>query len=155
MPIRILDPTYDPEFAKAQLDEYLAEKGITAADVDLTMGFNSDQVNQNVAEAVQQMWKDVLGIEVQLQSIEAKVYWAQLDTVDMPQIARMGWCPVYFDADYFIKSAFKTGGMNNEVDEAGNPSGGVRWTNPEFDAIVDQAAAELDEAKRKELYTPC
>ena len=43
--------------------------------------------------------------------------------------------------------------MNNEADEAGNPSGGIRWFNAEFDSLVDQAAAELDEAKRKEIYT--
>lgn len=147
-----LGPTLDVEFAKAQLDEYLTEKGLTVNDIDITLGFNSSELNQEIAEAVQQMWKTNLGIQVQLQSIEAKVYWAMVDSPDMPQVARLGWCPVYYDADYFIRSAFRSGGMNNEVDEFGNPSGGVRWLNEEFDSLVDQAAAELDDATRQELY---
>ena len=147
-----LGPSLDLDFAQAQLQEYLDDTGHTVADIDITLGFPTSEFHKSIAEAIQQMWKDNLGIEVQLQSIESQVYWAQVDTPDMPQVARLGWCPVYYDADYFIKAAFHSGGMNNEIDEDGNPSGGVRWYSAEFDDLVDEAAAELDDEKRQELY---
>ncbi len=151
-PAKYQGPTFDQEFAKAQLQDYLDETGKTVDDIDITLGFYTSDLNQQIAQAVQQMWKQNLGIDVKLQSIETKVYYAQVDTPDMPQVAALAWCPDYFDADNFISGAFHSGGMNNEVDQNGNPSGGIRWKNPEFDQLVDEAASELDNSKRQELY---
>ena len=149
----VTGPNFDPDFAREQLNLYLEEKGLQASDISITIAYNSNAKSQLVSEAIQQMWKDELGINVSVEGIESKVYWALVDSPDMAQVSRLGWCPVYFDADYFIKSAFKSGGMNNEVDEEGNPSGGVRWKNIDFDSLVDAAAAELDNDKRIEMYT--
>ncbi len=145
-------PIYDPDFAREQLNDYLSEKGLQAADIEITISYNSNEKAKSVAEAVQQMWTDDLGITVNVEGMESKVYWATVDSPDMAQVARLGWCPDYFDSTNFIRDAFRSGGMNNETDENGNPIGGVRWYNAEFDALVDEAAAELDNAKRMELY---
>jgi oligopeptide transport system substrate-binding protein len=53
---------HDPEQAKAVLDEYLAEKGLTADQLDLTLMFNTSESHKRRAEAIQQMWKDALGV---------------------------------------------------------------------------------------------
>ncbi|MBN1148788.1 MAG: peptide ABC transporter substrate-binding protein, partial [Anaerolineales bacterium] len=68
---------YDPEKAKQLLDEYLAEKGTTADQLTLTLLFNTTESNKRVAEAIQAMWKETLGIEVQLLNQERKVFYAQ------------------------------------------------------------------------------
>ena len=63
-----------PEAAKASLDEYLAEMGLTAADLDLTLMFNTSSGHQRIAEAIQQMWNDTLGVDVKLTNQEWAVY---------------------------------------------------------------------------------
>lgn len=150
---KLAGPIYDPDFAREQLNDYLTEKGLKAEDIVLTLQFNSNTKVQMVAEACQQMWKDELGITVNVEAIESKVYWALTDTPELSQIARISWCPDYFDSTNFIRDAFRTGGMNNEIDENGQPYGGVRWYNEEFDKLVDAAAAEIDNDKRIEMYT--
>ncbi len=72
-----LGVTYDPEKAKALLDEYLQEKNLTADQLQLTLMFNTSESHQKRAEAIQAMWKDVLGVDVQLTNQEWAVYLQQ------------------------------------------------------------------------------
>ena len=58
--------------------------------------------------------------------------------------------PIFYNGKEWTRKY--PGTKNNETDENGNPIGGVRWYNAEFDALVDEAAGELDNAKRMELY---
>ena len=143
----------DPEAAKADLQSYLDEKGITAADVDLTLMFNTSSGHQKIAEAIQQMWKDTLGLDVKLVNQEWAVYLETVDSLDTPQIFRLGWCLDYPDANNFIREVFASGGNANGVDDAGNPSGGVMWYNADFEALVKDAALETDPAKRLDMYS--
>jgi oligopeptide transport system substrate-binding protein len=141
-----LGAKHDPEKAKAELQSYLDEKGLTPAELDITLMFNTSSGHQKIAEAIQQMWKDTLGIEVKLANQESKVYWDTVTAAESPQVFRMGWCQDYPDANNFIREVFAVGGNVNP-----NP-GGVNWENAEFEALVRQAAQELDPAKRVELY---
>ncbi|MCX6071060.1 MAG: peptide ABC transporter substrate-binding protein, partial [Chloroflexi bacterium] len=94
----------DPVAAKALLDEYLAEKGITAADMDLTLMYNTSSGHQKIAEAIQQMWKTNLGIDVKVTNQEWKVFLETTkDPVATPQIYRMGWCMDYPDENNFLR----------------------------------------------------
>jgi oligopeptide transport system substrate-binding protein len=144
---------YDPVAAKALMDEYLAEKGITAADVDLTLMFNTSSGHQKIAEAIQQMWRDTLGVEVKLTNQEWAVYLkTTLDPQATPQIFRKGWCQDYPDANNFTKEVFIRGGYENPV-----TGGSVGWepgtgNYDEFERLVVAAATEKDLAKRTELY---
>jgi oligopeptide transport system substrate-binding protein len=143
---------YDPEGAKAELQSYLDEKGLTADQLDLTLMFNTSSGHQQIAEAIQQMWNSTLGVNVQLVNQEWAVYLETVDSLDTPQIWRLGWCQDYPDANNFIREVFAVGGNANAVDESGKPSGGLMWKNDEFETLVAQAAVETDEAKRLELY---
>ena len=144
---------YDPVAAKAQLDEYLAEKGITAADVDLTLMFNTSSGHQKIAEAIQQMWKDTLGVDVKLTNQEWAVYLkTTLDPQATPQIFRKGWCQDYPDANNFTRDVFIRSGHENP-----SAGGGVGFepgagNYDEFEKLVLAAAGEKDQAKRTELY---
>ena len=145
---------FNKEEANKVLDEYLAEKGITRADLDLTLMFNTSSGHQKIAEAVQAMWKDNLGVDVKLVNQEWKVYLETVKSADTPQIWRMGWCPDYADANNFIREVFSLNGSSNPADPADptKPIGGINWLNEDFEAKVREAARELDPVKRVELY---
>jgi oligopeptide transport system substrate-binding protein len=139
---------YDPEAAKAELQSYLDEKGVTAADLDLTLMYNTSEGHQKIAEAIQQMWKDVLGVDVKVVNQEWKVFLETTkDPVNTPQIFRMGWCQDYPDANNFDKEAVGFGGSGNPAD-----GGGLNWKNDQYEQLLTDAALETDPAKRVEMY---
>jgi len=143
----------DPVAAKALLDEYLTEKGITAADMDLTLMFNTSSGHQRIAEAIQQMWKANLGLDVKVTNQEWAVYLATIkDPVGTPQIWRLGWCPDYPDANNYIREVFIFGGSSNPKE-----GGGINWgpgdsNYDDWEKLLLAAARERDPQKRIELY---
>ena len=142
---------YDPEAAKTELQSYLDEMGVAAADLDLTLMFNTSEGHQRIAEAIQQMWKDNLGVEVKLVNQEWGVYLDTIKGLETPQIWRLGWCLDYADANNFIREVFgKNGGANPFTD--GKPSGGIFYDNPDFFAGLEAAAREQDPVKRVDEY---
>jgi oligopeptide transport system substrate-binding protein len=141
----------DPEAAKAELQSYLDEKGVTAESLDLTLMFNTSSGHQRIAEAIQQMWKDTLGLNVKLVNQEWAVYLATIKGADTPQIFRLGWCQDYPDANNFIRENFDANASSNPYTD-GKPSGGVFYENPDFFAGLAAAATEGDPAKRVQMY---
>jgi oligopeptide transport system substrate-binding protein len=138
----------DPAGAKAELDAYLAEKGLTTADLDITLMFNTSSGHQRIAEAIQQMWKENLGLDVKLVNQEWRVFLNTIrDPQNTPQIYRLGWCSDYADANNFDREVFAKGGSANP-----SAGGGVNWENADFEKLVVDAARELDPAKRVDLY---
>lgn len=142
---------YDVEKAKAELQSYLDEKKLTADQLDLTLMFNTSAGHQKIAEAIQQMWKDNLGVNVKVVNQEWKVFLVTTKSKATPQIWRAGWCQDYPDANNFDRDVFAVAGANNPA-ENGEPFGGVNWKNPIFEDIVTRAAVETDPAKRVEMY---
>jgi oligopeptide transport system substrate-binding protein len=149
---------YDPEQAKAILQEYLDEMGYSLADVNITLMFNTSEGHRKIAEAIQQMWKDNLGLDVQVVNQEWAVYLKTIKGADTPQIYRLGWCQDYADANNFIFEVFALGGSSNTDDNKdGIAEGGISWgkDDPLYQVFEDkmvEAARELDPAKRVELY---
>jgi oligopeptide transport system substrate-binding protein len=142
---------YDPTAAKAELQSYLDETGQTADQLDLTLMFNTSQGHQAIAEAIQQMWKDNLGLNVKVTNQEWKVFLVTTKSKDTPQIFRMGWCLDYPDANNFDREVMSVNGsMNPAVN--GEPVGGINWKNDQFEALVKQAATETDPVKRVDIY---
>ena len=145
---------YDPVAATALLAEYLTEKGVTAASLDITVMFNTSAGHQKIAEALQLMWKDTLGIEVKLANQEWAVHLDNIDGPDAPQIFRTGWCLDYPDANNFTKDVLALGGNSNKT-EAANPLvpyGGIQWFNQAYEDQIVAAGKELDPAVRQGLY---
>ncbi|MGQ0793898.1 MAG: peptide ABC transporter substrate-binding protein [Deltaproteobacteria bacterium] len=96
--------------------------------------------NRILAEALQSMWKKYLGVEVELNNQEWKVYLSTLNT-DPPHIFRAQWGADFPDPHNFM-NLFECLSGNNRT----------RWCNPEFDALVEKAAAEENPQKRIEIY---
>ncbi len=129
----------DPAKAK----EFLAASKYGSADKlpEITLMVNQVEAHVKIAEAIQQMWQEALGVKVNLVTQEWKVYLDTLDS-DPPQVWRLGWCYDYPDADNFARGVFRSDSGNNHT----------RWKNAKFDQLVDQAAIETDLDKRRALY---
>ena len=147
---------YDPEAAKAELQSYMDEKGIKdPGEISVEIMFNTNENHQKIAVAIQQMWKDVLGINATVQNQEWAVYLKTIRGKDTPQVFRLGWCQDYPDAANFIDDQASSGGSSNPTVDGkpgSEPAGGFMWYNQEFEDLVNQALVEPDTAKRTELY---
>ncbi len=143
---------YDPTQAKQLLDSYLKDTGQTAANLNLTLMFNTNEGHQKIAEAIQGMWKSTLGINVKLVNQEWKVYLQTIQGANTPQIFRLGWSMDYPDANNFDKDAVGPGGNDNPLTASGKPAGGLEWSDPAYNKLINQAAVETDNAKRTALY---
>lgn len=119
---------FDTLAAKRILSETgYGEGGETFPAVELL--YNTSETHHTVAQAVQQMWKRYLGIEVTLVNQEWKVYLASKLAGDF-SIARMGWIGDYNDPMTFL-DMWVTGGGNNN-------SG---WSNSRYDSCISAAAS--------------
>ena len=98
--------------------------------------FNTSESNKVVAEALQEMWKKNLGVQVMVTNQEWKVYWDSLDKHDF-QVARESWSGDYPDPLTFL-DLFVSGGSNNAAD----------YRNPQYDKLIAEAQQGLDPAQR-------
>jgi oligopeptide transport system substrate-binding protein len=129
-----------PNVAEAQ--RLLAEAGYPGGKgfPPLEMLYNTQLSHQQVAEAVQEMWRKNLGIEIQLHNEEWKVYEDAVQTHHY-QIARAAWGADYIDPNAFL-----------EIWETGNGNNFTGWSNPEYDRLFHSALTDQNEAKRYETY---
>jgi oligopeptide transport system substrate-binding protein len=134
---------FDPELAQEELQLGLTELGLASVDElpSITVDFGNSATNNAVAQALQVMWQDTLGITVSLNPMDTTTYWTIMGE-DAGQIHRGGWCPDYNDANNFTRDVFYPGGSNNFG----------RWNNPEWVALIDEARVSSDPARRLELY---
>lgn len=102
--------------------------------------FNTLESHRTIAEAIQQMWRTKLGINVRLVNEEWKVYLDSVQTLNY-QLSRAGWIGDYVDPNSFM-DLWLTGGGNNETG----------WSNPEYDRLIAQAAATTDPKERLEVF---
>ena len=96
--------------------------------------------NGNIAIELQQMWRDELGIEMELHAIEAQVFWGMESRLEF-QLSSSSWVADYNDANTFL-GMFLTGDGNNETG----------WSNAHYDDLVHSANEETDQTKREKLF---
>lgn len=101
--------------------------------------YNHNDAHKTIAETVQQMWRETLGIHCELRSLEWGVYLDSTHNLDY-DVARAGWVADYPDPNTFL-DMFQTGNENNQTG----------WSNAEYDRLIQSAAAEGDPAKRMEI----
>jgi oligopeptide transport system substrate-binding protein len=148
----------EPELGKEMAKEWLAEAGYPGGEgfPVVTLMHNSSEAHRTIAEAIQAMWRETLGVEVEVTNQEFGVYidTLQKDTPleQVPHIWRLGWGADYADQNNWLHEVFNCEeGANrlrrNCVDEACSacePS--------EFDELTAEAATLTDQERRKELY---
>jgi oligopeptide transport system substrate-binding protein len=103
--------------------------------------YNTSENHRAIAEAIQQMWRKNLGVEVTLRNEEWKVYLTtQHETHDFT-LQRAGWIADYVDPHVFLE-IWTTGNGNNDT----------LWSNPEYDRLFQQALAAKNDTDRYEIY---
>ena len=129
---------FDPERAQ----ELLAEAGHAggAGIPTITLAFNASETHSRIAQAIQQMWQQTLGVQVELQSVEGATY-SQTAADGAYNVWRMGWGMDYPDANNVHAELFTTA-----------VGAAALYHNPEYDRLIAEAAVEQDNDRRAELY---
>ena len=126
------DPTKDAYEANCEkARQLLAEAGYPNGEGFPVVEYlyNTDDAHKAVAEALQNMWEQELGVTVTLNNQEWNAFLQTRKDGDF-SIARNGWI-----------SMWVTGGGNNDA----------QYANPDYDNLINQAKAESDPAARMKL----
>ncbi|MDP4144319.1 MAG: peptide ABC transporter substrate-binding protein [Bacillota bacterium] len=100
--------------------------------------YNTMQTHQDIAQAIQDMLRKNLGIQLNLRNVERKVHVTDANTHQFIMI-REGWSADYADPMTFL-DMWVTGGGNNFAG----------YSNPEYDKLIAQAKAETNAQKRSD-----
>jgi oligopeptide transport system substrate-binding protein len=130
---------YDPDRARQLLAESKYAGNLPAiiyTDAGIGSGIGAD------VAALAQMWKQVLGVEITVENLEPNYFYEKVIAGQHGQVFGGGWCADYPDPENFADVLFHSGSTQN----TGN------YSNPELDALLEQARVEQDVTKRIEMY---
>jgi oligopeptide transport system substrate-binding protein len=130
--------TFDAAKAKAKLDEAGGFKG-----GKMTLSYNADGGHKEWTEATCNSIKSALGVDcVATPVVDFATFRGAIAAHKMKGMFRTGWQMDYPSIENFLAPLYKTGASSND---------GL-YSNPEFDKLIDQAAAETDPAKATADY---
>ena len=119
--------------AKELLKEAGYENGVGLP--EMVYSTNDASYHKKIAEYLQQAWGE-LGLKVEVNIVEWKSFTPQRRSGNY-QIARDGWVMDYNDPSNILELALTGNGNNN-----------AKYSNPEFDALMEKAATEKDPQTR-------
>ncbi|MBL88115.1 MAG: peptide ABC transporter substrate-binding protein [Gammaproteobacteria bacterium] len=128
---------FDPDLSKKLFKE--AGYGPNNPFPKLEILFNTNEDHRKIALAIQQMWQQNLGIEVELVNQDWKVYLSREMVGDF-QVSRAGWIGDYPDPNTFLDLMRPNRGNNK--------SG---WENYEYDSLLEMANSTNDQEERYKL----
>jgi len=106
--------------------------------LQIELRYITSDTEQRIALAVQSMWREVLGVETELVNEEFQVQLANVRAAEITQVFRSSWVGDYNDAHTFLS-----------ILEGGNPANLPGYANEEYDALMQQAADQVDPARRR------
>jgi oligopeptide transport system substrate-binding protein len=129
------------EANKAEAKKALADAGYPdgAGFPKLEYLYNDNSTHAAIGEALQNMWKEVLGIDVELKVADWNTVLQDRRNGNF-DIARNGWVADYNDPATMLNLFLSTSGNNDG-----------KYNNPDYDAKLAAANAEKDPAKRNQL----
>ncbi|UOQ45618.1 peptide ABC transporter substrate-binding protein [Halobacillus salinarum] len=128
---------YNPEEAKKLLEEGMKEEGYDELPA-VTLSYNTSEAHKTIAETIQQMLKESLGVEVTLENAEWNVFLQNQKDLKH-QLSRSSFLADYADPINFLESFITDSSMNR-----------TGWSNKEYDQLIADAKQETDEEKRWE-----
>jgi len=132
--------SFDPDLAKQLLSESkyggassLPAVTITEVGGGANVGFDT--------QAMVEMWKQNLGVDVQIEQTEAATFFEDVDAGRL-QMWVTGWIMDYPDPEDVLDVHFYSQSRLNQA----------RYSNPELDGLLEQARTEQDVSRRMSLY---
>ncbi len=130
-------PEYDPEGAKALLEEYAAEKGLELP-LKVTLATKNDQAEPEIAQALKELALPG-GFDITLDITEPGGYWDRWTEVDLG-ITSWTHRPL---AVMVLPLAY--------TEEAIGAWNETRWTDDEFEGLLREAQGTLDVEARRSI----
>ncbi len=123
----------------AMAKELLAEAGYGPDNpLSFDMIYNTSEAHEKIAVALSQMWKQKLGVQVELANMEWKVFLETRGNQDF-ELARGAWCGDYNEASTFLDLLDSGSGYNDG-----------KYANEEYDNLLASAKTSADTTP---LYT--
>ncbi len=128
----------DPDQARSLLAEagYPAGKGLPR----ISYLYSEGELNEGLAVEMQAMFRRELGVEIDLQRQEWKVYLRSMSTLEY-DLCRATWVGDYNDPNTFL-GCFVTGDGNNRTG----------WSSPPYDTLLADAAREPNPQRRLDIF---
>ncbi|WP_027417372.1 peptide ABC transporter substrate-binding protein [Aneurinibacillus terranovensis] len=121
--------------AKQLLAEGLKEEGMTSVP-PFTILYNTLNRHKKIAEAIQEMWRNNLGINCTLENVEMKVKIDRGHKHDFT-VMRDGWNGDYVDPMTFM-----------DTQTSVSPQNYAGWKNKDYDALINKAKATGNQEER-------
>ncbi len=129
---------YDPQKAKQLLQDSKYQGKLPR--VVLTLSGQGQNVGP-IVEATLQMWKQNLGVDVEVEQVETATFFQDVRRGKY-QMWEAGWQADYPDPENFLDIQFYSDSRQNETG----------YNNPDVDKLLLQARTEQDQQKRFDLY---
>ena len=128
---------FDPEKARQLLAEagYPGGSGLPVIEIM----YNDLDLHKTIAERVQQLWREHLGIKTSLRGLEWNTYLASQDKLDYT-VCRAGWVGDYPDPNTFLDMWTSFSGQNQ-----------TGWSNARFDELIAEAGREGNAENRMQF----
>ena len=132
---------YDPDLAKQLLEESNYADADSRPRIVVTVPGTGGTIGLDL-EVILEMWKQTLGVEVEIQQVEWATYLEDLEDQKFQAFAGLGWQADYPDPQDFLDILFHSeSGINHGA-----------YSNLAVDAILEEARTEPDVPRRVELY---
>ena len=132
---------YDLAKAETDFEAGLGEAGVSAGDLALQLGYNTEADHEPTVEFLQEQWRTAFDVNVELVGLEWSSYLTRLNE-DPFDIFRLGWGADYPHPNNFLTDLFTcTSGNNN-----------MKYCNEEFDSLMADAAVEPDLETQVGIY---
>jgi len=131
---------FDPDLAMSLIAESSYADSPLLNNIRLTIS-GAGATPGSTIEAVQEMWRQNLGIEVEIQQVETANFFQELDR-GLYQLFNIGWILDYPDPENVLDLKFHSQSRQNDT----------LYSSPEVDALLEEARVEQDTQTRLELY---
>ncbi len=132
---------FDPAAAKAALEK--ADPSTKEALKTIRVTYAASARAKTRIEWFQFQWKTNLGVNVNLDPVDATIYRALVKRPEtLPQVFFLGWCVDYPDQQDWLTTVFSSKAS----------TAGTAYRSDEFDKLVFSADREPDPKRRDDLY---
>lgn len=102
----------------------------------------TSETSKKIGEFIQGQWDQNLGVKADIVNLEWGVFLETTNKGDVAPAYFLGWIADYMDPQDFLSIMLHSKSENNRTG----------WISAEFDALVEKADVEPDQAKRLQMY---